>query len=391
MDYQRRHPALIKATAKLSIALLKWLVDIGPSLIRGIASFTGQLALSLVESLVQALSTLGSRSVAIGKAFANGIIDIINTQVIGRINSLLEFKVGPITVNPPDIKNIPRLAAGGIVSSPTLALIGEAGPEKPWCLFLAATDRTWATTSPSTSTGRPQCSRRRSPHIYAAQRLSPYPSDKLTMAYTAPTVNYSTTLDGTYTSLTGVQSINIRRGRTYFQDNWLPSQCVVELIPANTYATPLAIGQYIDVRTTNSASSEAYFLGIITDVERVYDIPYDASATLNAPGDRIIITAVGPTGMIAARTIASLSFGASTTTRLQAKLAASGSAFVTVNFVPTTQSSLTAITNQGAFDVINQLARTDQSVLMTSTMNARLTLQLVYLSRSLGITVYMAD
>jgi phage-related minor tail protein len=32
-------------------------------------------------------------------------------------------------VNPPDIKNIPRLAAGGIVSSPTLALIGEAGPE----------------------------------------------------------------------------------------------------------------------------------------------------------------------------------------------------------------------------------------------------------------------
>jgi hypothetical protein len=78
---------------------------------------------------VQALSTLGSRSVAIGKAFANGIIDIINKQVIGRINSLLEFKVGPITVNPPDIKNIPRLAAGGIVSSPTLALIGEAGPE----------------------------------------------------------------------------------------------------------------------------------------------------------------------------------------------------------------------------------------------------------------------
>jgi hypothetical protein len=122
-------PLLIKATAKLSIALLKWLVDIGPSLIRGIASFTGQLALSLVESLVQALSTLGSRSVAIGKAFANGIIDIINTQVIGRINSLLEFKVGPIKVNPPDIKNIPRLAAGGIVSSPTLALIGEAGPE----------------------------------------------------------------------------------------------------------------------------------------------------------------------------------------------------------------------------------------------------------------------
>jgi hypothetical protein len=122
-------PLLIKATAKLSIALLKWLVDIGPSLIKGIALFTAQLAGSLVESLVEALTTLGSKSLAIGKAFANGIIDIINSQVIDRINRLLEFKVGPIKVDPPDIKNIPKLAKGGIVSSPTLALIGEAGPE----------------------------------------------------------------------------------------------------------------------------------------------------------------------------------------------------------------------------------------------------------------------
>jgi hypothetical protein len=161
-------PLLIKATAKLSIALLKWLVDIGPSLIKGIASFTGQLALSLVESLVEALSTLGSRSVAIGKAFANGIIDIINKQVIGRINSLLEFKVGPITVNPPDIKNIPRLAAGGIVSSPTLALIGEAGPEAVMPLS-GVTLAVWATTSPSTSTGAtPMQSSPLSAHICSA-------------------------------------------------------------------------------------------------------------------------------------------------------------------------------------------------------------------------------
>lgn len=183
------------------------------------------------------------------------------------------------------------------------------------------------------------------------------------MTYTAPTVNYSTTLGGTYTSLAGVQAINIRRGRTYFQDNWLGSQCVIELIPDNTYATPLAIGQWIDIRTTNSAASAAYFVGIITDVERLYDIPYDSSKTVHAPGDRIIITAVGPTGMIAARTIAALSYGASTTTVQQAKLTATGSAYLFVSSVPTVLSSLTAITNQGAFDVINQLARTDQSVI----------------------------
>jgi hypothetical protein len=32
-------------------------------------------------------------------------------------------------VNPPDIPHIPALAEGGIVTSPTLALIGEAGSE----------------------------------------------------------------------------------------------------------------------------------------------------------------------------------------------------------------------------------------------------------------------
>ncbi|WP_248785704.1 phage tail tape measure protein, partial [Escherichia coli] len=31
--------------------------------------------------------------------------------------------------NPPDIPRIPALAEGGIVTRPTLALIGEAGPE----------------------------------------------------------------------------------------------------------------------------------------------------------------------------------------------------------------------------------------------------------------------
>jgi len=83
------------------------------------------------------------------KAIANPIIGIINT-VIGAVNSLFEAlkkvqfgweekkKLG-ITVLPafqfapfknlPTIPKIPTMAAGGIVTSPTLAMIGERGPE----------------------------------------------------------------------------------------------------------------------------------------------------------------------------------------------------------------------------------------------------------------------
>jgi len=83
------------------------------------------------------------------KAIANPIIGIINT-VIGAVNSLFDAlkkvqfgweekkKLG-ITVLPafqfapfknmPTIPKIPTLAAGGIVTSPTLAMIGERGPE----------------------------------------------------------------------------------------------------------------------------------------------------------------------------------------------------------------------------------------------------------------------
>lgn len=128
-------PLLIKATAKLSVALLKWLVDIGPDLIKGLAGFALELARSLVTAVLGAFSDLGKFGLEIGKAFANGIISVVNTQLIDRINSLLEFTIDPpgpgpkIRINPPDIPRIPMLADGGIVTSATLAVIGESGPE----------------------------------------------------------------------------------------------------------------------------------------------------------------------------------------------------------------------------------------------------------------------
>jgi hypothetical protein len=126
------------------------------------------------------------------------------------------------------------------------------------------------------------------------------------MTYTAPTVNYSATNNGTYTTLTGVQSVNINRGRQRFQDPFPQSSCTIELIPANTYALPLAIGQFIDVRDSNSSSSPCYFAGQITDVNRTYDVPYN-SVTGAAPGDRITITASGGTGALGSALLSSYS------------------------------------------------------------------------------------
>jgi hypothetical protein len=117
------------------------------------------------------------------------------------------------------------------------------------------------------------------------------------MPYTTPVASYSATSTGTYTALTGIQSILINRGRQKFQDPIPQSSCIIELIPATSYALPLAVGQCIDVRNANSASSPCYFAGLITDIQRTYDMPYDSS-TGYAPGDRITITATGGTGSL---------------------------------------------------------------------------------------------
>jgi hypothetical protein len=78
---------------------------------------------------------LGSFGLDVGRSFANAIIRFINNNVIKKINDLLDFTIPlplgrSFRVNPPDIGDIPELAEGGIVTSPTLAMIGEGrGPE----------------------------------------------------------------------------------------------------------------------------------------------------------------------------------------------------------------------------------------------------------------------
>lgn len=141
-------PALVKAAVKLSEALIRWVSKIAGPLLKGLglmlidigkwvftdgipalAKLGVQLGKGLIDALVGALKGLANMGLDVGKAFANAIIRFINTNVIDTINGLLEFKVGPVSINPPDIPNIPQLANGGIVTRPTLAMIGEAGDE----------------------------------------------------------------------------------------------------------------------------------------------------------------------------------------------------------------------------------------------------------------------
>jgi hypothetical protein len=182
------------------------------------------------------------------------------------------------------------------------------------------------------------------------------------MAYAAPVVSYSSTIDGTYTALTGVQSVRVSRGRRFFQDNFSASSCVIDLIPAATYATPLAIGQFIDVRKANNSASEAYFTGRIIDIERSYDIPYN-STTGYAPGDRITITCGGAAGVVASNVIANTTyFGDLALQNVNAVLNDSGVQWVASNFGTVLSGNIT-VQNRGALDVVNDLLRTAQATM----------------------------
>jgi len=147
-------PKLVEAAVKLAQALIGWASQITGPLLNGLAVmlldigkwvFTDgipalarlgvQLGAGLIDALVSSLKGLGTAGLDIGKSFANAIIGFVNSNVIDSINNLLEFTIDPpgpgptLTINPPNLPHIPMLAAGGIVTRPTLAMIGEAGAE----------------------------------------------------------------------------------------------------------------------------------------------------------------------------------------------------------------------------------------------------------------------
>lgn len=120
-------PKLLEVTAKLAVAIVAWLIDVGPSLIEGI----GKFFLNLTDGMTKGFRELGKKMLGWGKDLAkelvNGIIAGWNKLdlKVPTIKGPFGFKFGGFDLIP----DIPMLADGGIVTGPTVAMIGERGPE----------------------------------------------------------------------------------------------------------------------------------------------------------------------------------------------------------------------------------------------------------------------
>lgn len=100
-----------------------------PGRIKGLAESFGEAGRAVIDAMVNGLKNAAGVIEGIAGNVWSAVKGLLNAA-IDKINAALEFKIslpGPdITVNPP---NIPHLAKGGVVRKPTLALIGEDGPE----------------------------------------------------------------------------------------------------------------------------------------------------------------------------------------------------------------------------------------------------------------------
>jgi hypothetical protein len=127
-------PAAAQLGAALFVAMFKFNWSMTKTVIKEFVRVLGDIK----DALVQKGLELGS---SLGTGIANGVIAGLN-KAIDAINSLIEkaagasaalgpagFIVGKLIGDKAKIPHIPALAKGGIVTSPKLALIGEAGPE----------------------------------------------------------------------------------------------------------------------------------------------------------------------------------------------------------------------------------------------------------------------
>ena len=102
-----------------------------PGKIAGLAGGFKDAGKAIIDGLISGISTATGFVTGIAGSIWNVLKGLINTA-IDQINTALEFSIpvpGPLPDIPINAPNIPRLATGGIVNRPTLALIGESGPE----------------------------------------------------------------------------------------------------------------------------------------------------------------------------------------------------------------------------------------------------------------------
>ncbi len=102
------------------------------SLATGIVDWFQELGGDLIDALGRGISGAAGLATEFAADFANAVIRFINTQVIDRINSAVQFTIpvpfaDDINVDPPNIGHIPTLDTGGIVTGPTLAALSMNG------------------------------------------------------------------------------------------------------------------------------------------------------------------------------------------------------------------------------------------------------------------------
>ena len=95
---------------------------------RDVVDSIGRALKAAFTGVVDAIKTAVSTYIGIYKGLFNGIAKAWN-NTIGKLSFKVPSWVPGIGGKGFDVPNIPELANGGIVNSPTLALIGEAGPE----------------------------------------------------------------------------------------------------------------------------------------------------------------------------------------------------------------------------------------------------------------------
>lgn len=128
----------IKSTASTAMKNLKTAVGqviedikgLGPKMLEAAEDLGGKM----LDGIKSGLSKTGGFVTDVASSLLSALKSLVNNHIIDPINRAMEFSIGgsvfgkdfSININPPDI---PHLAKGGIVTRPTLALIGEAGPE----------------------------------------------------------------------------------------------------------------------------------------------------------------------------------------------------------------------------------------------------------------------
>lgn len=125
-------PELIKGYFNAAVDFIKGIPD-RIKLLAGDWLKAGQF---LIEQLGEGLKAAVRATGDIGRAIANSIVGFVNSNVIDKINSAVEFTIDPpigpsFTIDPPDIPHIPRFQRGGVVrgsAEGVLAVVGDVGP-----------------------------------------------------------------------------------------------------------------------------------------------------------------------------------------------------------------------------------------------------------------------